>query len=303
MFESRQTKNMLGRPDMASGCQTRTARWKKGRAKQVFAILLTLFLYSGCSVPKYVRVWDYPASLFGRSGYHYEVQPGDTLLGISIKTGVPVKELVRANRLSDPDKLDVGQRLLIPGKGKSDSRSSTPVAGRSSSSRSTTQVARSGTGETTSRKKAKGSIRTVIPSSEKGLRWPLDPGFVITSKYGPRAGGFHRGIDLAAAEGTPVYAAADGVVTHSGSQTDQVGKLLGFGNYIFISHENGLITLYAHNRRNLVKKGQRIRKGQKIAEVGHTGTTRGPTGNHLHFEVRDGISAESLDPLKYLPPQ
>jgi len=134
------------------------------------------------------------------------------------------------------------------------------------------------------------------------LVWPIQGSFKITSRYGPREAGFHRGIDLAAPAGTSVVAAMDGVVTFAGAEDSGIGKRLGLGNLIYISHSGGLITVYGHNRRNLVSIGDRVRQGQKVAEVGNTGYTRGITGNHLHFEVRDGYTAEAYNPEKFLPP-
>lgn len=132
--------------------------------------------------------------------------------------------------------------------------------------------------------------------------WPIQSAFTITSRFGPRGNTFHRGIDLAAPEGTPVVAVLDGEVTYAGSDRDRLGKILGLGNYIYLSHQNGLMTVYAHNRRNLVKTGQKVRQGQVIAEVGNSGTTRGQSGVHLHFEVRDRFTSEAYDPEKHLPP-
>lgn len=107
------------------------------------------------------------------------------------------------------------------------------------------------------------------------LSLPLD-NFVITQ-------GVHgaNGVDLAADHGTPVYAAAYGVVIES-----EVGWWNhGHGNCIVLRHGDKLKTVYAHLSENLVKVGQTVKQGELIGRVGNTGYTRGPTGNHLHFEV------------------
>lgn len=129
------------------------------------------------------------------------------------------------------------------------------------------------------------------------LVWPLaaDGTALLSSSYGdrvyPGSGDprFHSGLDLRAREGSPVYAAADGVVVESGSSG-------AYGNVVILHHEGGLRTLYAHHERNLVRAGERVRRGQPIALVGHTGNA---TGDHLHFEVRwkDG----TVDPRAVLP--
>ncbi|OYQ62977.1 metalloendopeptidase [Pseudanabaena sp. SR411] len=100
----------------------------------------------------------------------------------------------------------------------------------------------------------------------------------------------HKGVDFAAPTGTPIFAAADGVVTYSGWTDD------GYGNVVELRHGNGELTLYAHTNRVFVSKGQVINKGQAIAEVGSTGRSTGP---HLHFEIQpDGRTA--VDPMDYL---
>ena len=100
-----------------------------------------------------------------------------------------------------------------------------------------------------------------------------------------------------APKGTPILAVADGTVIFVGKAGTGTGK--SFGNYLMLDHGGDLYTLYAHCNKVLVKEGQRVKRGRTIAEVGNTGRTRGPTGYHLHFEVRKGRSA--TDPEEYLP--
>ncbi len=100
----------------------------------------------------------------------------------------------------------------------------------------------------------------------------------------------HDGIDIGAKPGSPVVAAADGTVVYADN------RLAGYGNLIIVRHRDNLFTAYAHNRRNLVHQGDKVRSGQKIALVGRTGRATGP---HLHFEVRRGTTP--VDPLLYLP--
>lgn len=131
----------------------------------------------------------------------------------------------------------------------------------------------------------------------ESLVWPLatDGSGILSSAYGdrlhPRGGdpGFHAGLDLRARAGTPVYAAAGGVVTRSEASG-------AYGNVVIVDHGGGLGTLYAHHRENLVRAGDRVRRGQPIGLVGRTGNA---TGDHLHFEVRwkDG----TVDPRTVLP--
>lgn len=108
----------------------------------------------------------------------------------------------------------------------------------------------------------------------------------VTSHFGKRGGDYHDGIDLRARDGTPVFSVEAGTVAYAGS------AIGGYGRMVVVRHDGGLSTVYAHNSRLLVKRGARVRKGQRIALSGRTGRSRGA---HVHFEVRSGITA--VDPL------
>ncbi len=119
--------------------------------------------------------------------------------------------------------------------------------------------------------------------------WPAKG--VLTSGYGRRWGRMHRGIDIANATGTPIYAAADGVVETSGWNRG------GFGILVDIRHPDGTLTRYAHNNRTLVRVGQQVTQGQQIAEMGSTGFSTGP---HTHFEIHPA-GRGAIDPIALLP--
>jgi murein DD-endopeptidase MepM/ murein hydrolase activator NlpD len=121
--------------------------------------------------------------------------------------------------------------------------------------------------------------------SSGGLIWPVSG--VLTSTYGPRWGGFHYGIDIAAPTGTPIRAAASGTVIVS-------GWMGGYGNLVVIDHGNGLATAYAHMSAIWIGGGS-VSQGQGIGAVGCTGSCTGP---HLHFEVR--VNGSAVDPMGYL---
>ena len=114
-------------------------------------------------------------------------------------------------------------------------------------------------------------------------------GYTFTSGFKWRWGKLHSGVDLAVAEGTPVYAADNGKVIVA----EDSGN--GYGNYIIIDHQNGFKTLYGHNSELLVSVGDIVAKGDKIAFSGNTGNSTGP---HLHFEVH--VNDEKVDPQQYL---
>jgi murein DD-endopeptidase MepM/ murein hydrolase activator NlpD len=137
------------------------------------------------------------------------------------------------------------------------------------------------------------SGQVLVPSGHGVLAVPI-PGAPITSGFGPRVHPIygdvrmHTGIDFGASAGTPIRAAANGVVVSA-------GPLGGYGNATVIDHGNGLATLYGHQSRIAVSPGQRITRGQVIGYVGCTGLCTGP---HLHFEVR--VQGTPVDPMRYL---
>ena len=122
-----------------------------------------------------------------------------------------------------------------------------------------------------------------------GFIWPARG--VLTSGYGQRWGRPHRGIDIAAPIGTPIVAAAPGVVTYSGYNDG------GFGYLVEVDHADGTMTRYAHNSRLLVKAGQQVNQGEQVSEMGSTGFSTGP---HLHFEIHPGGKG-AVNPIAYLP--
>ncbi|PIR39274.1 MAG: hypothetical protein COV35_01800 [Alphaproteobacteria bacterium CG11_big_fil_rev_8_21_14_0_20_39_49] len=122
-----------------------------------------------------------------------------------------------------------------------------------------------------------------------GFRWPTS-GTVI-SRFGPKKGGLYNdGINIRAAEGSDVVASDNGKVVYAGNE------LRGYGNLILLKHSNGYVTAYAHARDILVRKGDVVSKGQKIASVGSTGHVSVP---QLHFSIRKGRKA--INPQSYLP--
>ena len=134
----------------------------------------------------------------------------------------------------------------------------------------------------------KGVYKDMLPNSS-----PVNAAY-NSSSYGwredPFTGhrAFHEGLDFTANTGTPIYAAADGVVSVAGPHG-------GYGKMVQVEHGSGLQTRYAHASKILVKVGQRVAKGEVIAHVGNTGRSTGP---HLHYEIR--LHGNALDPRKYL---
>ena len=117
--------------------------------------------------------------------------------------------------------------------------------------------------------------------------WPIHG--IVSSGFGAREGRPHEGLDIAAPQGTEIHAAADGEVVYSGN------GLRGYGNMVIVRHDDGFLTVYAHNLQNRVQKGERVVRGQLLGLVGQTGHATAP---HLHFEVRYGETPRN--PITYL---
>lgn len=129
-----------------------------------------------------------------------------------------------------------------------------------------------------------------VPEQYAGaLRWPLDAG-IVSSEYGQRRGKLHKGIDIAADTGEPVYAIAAGEVIYAGN------GLSGYGNVIILRHDKQLTSLYAHNSELKARQGDQVPQAALIALLGNTGRSTGP---HVHFEIRQGDA--SIDPRTLLP--
>ncbi len=207
-------------------------------------------------------------------GVYHTVQKGQNLYRIAKAYELDVEVLRRVNHIGDPSKLKAGARLWIPGARRVLQMSSREKLSASAREKPRASIAK------------KKTPRTVKP--RKGfLIWPAKG--ALTSRFGIRNKRKHEGIDIAAPKGTPIYSAADGKVVFSGWGPT------GYGKMVIIKHKNHLTTLYAHNSKLLVKKGSRVKQGQKISLMGNTGRSTGP---HLHFEVRNNTRPK--DPIKYL---
>lgn len=208
---------------------------------------------------------------------YHNVRSGESLSVIAQQYGVSTQEIARYNAIRNPDKLEVGQMLRIP-PGKPQQVAAPQKNAPLAPSRSIPESREDDDSGGSEKKR---------DLSRSLFSWPVEG--PISSKFGPRNGSFHDGIDIAAPLGTAVLAAADGKVIFS-------DVLRGYGNVVILRHPNGYLTVYAHNRANLVKEGQNVRQGESIAEVGQSGRA---TGASLHFEVRKDNLAR--DPLRHLP--
>jgi murein DD-endopeptidase MepM/ murein hydrolase activator NlpD len=239
--------------------RSRSRRWLVG---QKFAVLLIVFLVLasfGCRHPRGLG--------HAPRGVYHIVKRHQTFWRICKTYGVDMEKVARVNGIKDKTKIEVGQRIFIPGAKrvlKVDIYVEDVVAG--------------------------GQAAAITYEKGKFI-WPV-AGEVSTS-FCPKETSTkrrHDGIDISALTGTVVQAAASGKVVYSDN------KMRGYGNLIIIEHQDHFFTIYAHNEENLVKEEVLVKQGDAIAKVGKTGSATGP---HLHFEIRKG--SEPLDPMRFLP--
>ena len=212
----------------------------------------------------------------GKPGY-YTVQRGETLTRIGLDNGQSWRDLARWNNLTNPDVIEAGQVLRVVPPGASVEAQGVVVRPVTAGGESTASVAAA--------KPAPVSVPAAAAADEAlGFIWPSN---------GSLIGGFdeakNKGLDIAGKAGDPVLASADGQVVYAGA------GLRGYGNLIILKHNNTFLTAYAHNQKLLVKEDQKVRKGDKIAEMGSTDADR----VKLHFEVRR--QGKPVDPAKFLP--
>jgi len=201
-------------------------------------------------------------------GQWYVVQQDETLAEIARRAGVPEEDLLEVNGLKSGAEVVPGKMIFVlNGPGSHPDAGAPPAPGAPAAEPAPDPARR--------------------PAAR--FRWPVDAPRV-TSLFGSRWGRAHEGIDLQAAIGTPVYAADAGEVVYAGN------SVRGYGNMVVVKHADALMTVYAHNSVLLVKVGQHVSSGQRIALSGQSGHATGP---HVHFEVRRDQLPR--DPLQFLP--
>jgi lipoprotein NlpD len=262
---------------------------------------------------------------------HYTIKRGDTLYSIALEHGADYRDVAQWNNLDDPTKISVGQVIRVtPPEGQpavqvGAARASGPIVARTLEGAAPGQPGR-GDGGTKLAPKAlrlpysednlallsKGApagapapaaVNPVAmapsaparPEPPKPAAAPRDPESIdfIWPARGSLLAGFaepsSKGVDIGGKAGDPVVAAAPGQVLYTGT------GIRGFGKLIVIRHDSGFSSVYAHNREILVKEGQTVSRGQRIAELGDTDADR----PKLHFEIRK--SGKPVDPMRYLP--
>jgi murein DD-endopeptidase MepM/ murein hydrolase activator NlpD len=237
------------------------------------------------------------------------VEPGETLHSIARLYGKSEWELVKANNIRPNERMHAGERIIIPDVREKEAREKERLRGEAPPPRVTQDIANAESSRSawrtapveqpppqkTPKVVEQTPTKEIAPikaseslGSQPSFRWPAR-GPVLAS-FGPQPNGTQNdGIDLEMANGTPVKAADDGMVTYAGDELQSYGKL------VLIRHGTGYVTAYAHANEILVKKGDMIKRGQIIARSGATGAVKEP---ELHFEIRKGTTP--VDPSQFL---
>ena len=238
----------------------------------------SMFTMVGCSTTPRAK----PANVVDRTGNvsepappgYYRVKKGDTLARIALDNGQAPRDVIAWNKLSNPNQIEVDDLILVR-----------PPAGSQSAAK---PVAKSTDATKADAPKTKEAAKVDAPATEvvaePGIRLSYPAKGKIASEFSEA----NKGIDIAGKVGDPVQAAADGKVVYAGN------SLRGYGNLVIVKHDNTYLTAYAHNSKLLVKEGDTVRKGQKIAEMGDTDTT----SPKLHFELR--VNGKPVNPTPYL---
>jgi murein DD-endopeptidase MepM/ murein hydrolase activator NlpD len=265
-------------------------------------------------------------------GSTYKVAKGDTPHSIADKLDVDEKALLARNKLK-ANKLQIGQVLMVPAKDSqpdvaanetkpatpkdapdvhvvktttipapgtslAEEESQSPANGADAKSKKkpgapANEVAASPeiTGPSTPHVTTNEQLPAPDPMTGNSFRWPVK-GRVISAFGTKPDGGHNDGIDVAVPQGTSVMAAENGVVAYAGNE------LKGYGNLVLIRHANNWVSAYAHNDEILVKRGDKVRRGQVIAKAGASGSVSQP---QVHFELRKG--SRPVDPTKFMNDQ
>ena len=246
----------------------------------LFAVLGVL-LNAGCSSTPRAK----PATVVDRSGGateptppgYYRVKRGDTLARIALDNGQSPRDLARWNNLSNPNLIEVGDLILVrPPEG---SKMAVKPIPKSADAPKTGMPKSDVTKAEASKPEA---AKEVVAEPGIRLEWPAKG--KVVEEFSEKT----KGIDIAGKLGEPITAASDGKVVYAGN------SLRGYGNLVIIKHDNTYLTAYAHNRNLLVKEGDAVKKGQKIAEMGDTDTN----SVKLHFELR--VNGKPVNPTPYL---
>ncbi len=261
---------------------------------KLFIIVNIILLLTACSTQSFAPTTGKSQIITNRPKTHIVI-PGDTLFSIAWRYGLKYEVLAKHNRISPPYIIRPSQviRLDVAGTATSgvgmQGHKQPNTAGQATYNNPRRPVSPSTSQPVRQENKTSvvtGKAHKKQVWSAPQWRWP-GKGILLSSFQGTNA--LNKGIDLGGKLGEPVFAAANGQVVYSGS------GLRGYGKLLIVKHNETFLSAYAHNDRLLVKEGDLVKAGQRIADMGSSGTDR----VKLHFEIRrDGTP---VDPLKFLP--
>lgn len=235
----------------------------------MISLLAILASCTGSSIPVIEKNGNSSTSrqVVPTSGSH-TVKRGESLYSIAWMYGTEMRQLAALNSLQAPYVIYPGEKLRIkPGRGSA-------TAKRHSAHKPTKKVSAVGASK-------------IVSQDKQGWRWPVEGNLLQSFGQGSTA---NKGIDIAGRTGQSVYTARPGRVVYSGN------GIRGYGNLLIVKHSSEFLSAYAYNSRLLVKEGDVVKEGQKIAEIGSSGIARTAK---LHFEIRK--SGKPVNPLALLP--
>lgn len=217
------------------------------------------------------------------------VAPGETLYSIALRYDLDYKKLAKVNKLSFGYHISPGQTLSLDTRHVTLPATSPKVASAPISNTASSALNKSPVGRESSKKQTDPVSKATVATKSAAAfnwQWPVK-GEVLEVFHAD--GGLNKGIDIRGKLGEPVLAAAEGEVVYSGT------GLRGYGKLVIVKHNEQFLSAYAHNRVLVVAEGDKVKVGQKIAEVGFSGTNTAK----LHFEIR--LDGKPVNPLDYLP--
>ncbi|APX62435.1 peptidoglycan DD-metalloendopeptidase family protein [Acinetobacter schindleri] len=249
--------------------------------------VVSAVIVTGCATKPYIN----NSTRYAAAPDFYTVRSGDTLSGIAARYGLSYISVAEMNDIPEPYRIYVGQSIRLKNTKRS---TTTQVVDTSAPIQRKTVVAPTPVTPAQTTVKTTPSVTpkvttpapvTTVPSS--GLRWVKPSNGAVLQQYNLASN--IKGIRYAGNVGDPVFAAADGQVVYAADGLKE------YGNLVLVKHINGYITAYAHNSKLNVKSGQNVTAGQKIAEMGSSGTTR----TMLEFQVR--LDGKPVNPASVLP--
>ncbi|HAA07055.1 peptidoglycan DD-metalloendopeptidase family protein [Acinetobacter schindleri] len=249
--------------------------------------VVSAVIVTGCATKPYIN----NSARYAAAPDFYTVRSGDTLSGIAARYGLSYISVAEMNDIPEPYRIYVGQSIRLKNTKRS---TTTQVVDTSAPIQRKTVVAPTPVTPAQTTVKTTTSVTpkvttpapvTTVPSS--GLRWVKPSNGAVLQQYNLASN--IKGIRYAGNVGDPVFAAADGQVVYAADGLKE------YGNLVLVKHINGYITAYAHNSKLNVKSGQNVTAGQKIAEMGSSGTTR----TMLEFQVR--LDGKPVNPVSVLP--